>query len=184
MVYGLGLNEPALAHRDGEVNIFNSSSRSYGRNINDSNGSHRDQVGQVLPISTDAPPRTTPVPHGNHATPPSATGPMKDIGRTSHIPSATSVKSIDPHETSKILPSSIAGFGQVIETTRVQRKRPTPVPVFSPETTKTFATTRRRRAIHPLEEPCPPLTPLALTPKLGQPQACSSPFGGAVLFGT
>lgn len=184
MVYGPCLNEPALAHRDDEVNIFNSSSRSYGRNINDYNGSHRDHVDQVLPISPDAPPRTTPVLHGNHPIPPSATGPMKDIGPTSHIPSATSVNPVDPHETSKILPSSIAGFGQVIETTRVQRKRPMPVPVFSPETTKTFATTRRRRTVHPLEEPCPPLTPLALTPKLGQPQACSSPFGGVVLFGS
>lgn len=185
MVYGLGLSEPALAHRDGEVNIPNLSSRSYERNIDDRNGSHRDHVGQVLPISPDAPP-TTPVLHRSHAVLPSATGPMKDVEPTSHIPSATSVKSVDhptdPHETSKVLPSSIAGFGQVIETTRVQRKRP--VPVFSPETTKTFATTRRGRAIHPLEEPCPPLTPLALTPKLGQPQACSSPFGGAVLFGT
>lgn len=180
MVYGPDLNEVPLEHRNDRAPAVDSSSRFYGWTGHDRNGSHQDRVGQVSRISPDAS-FNTPTVHVRGATLPSATGPNKDIGPSSHSPTLPSVKSVvrptDTRETSKVLPSSVAGFGQVIETTRVQPKRP--VPVFSPETTM-----RTRRAIHPLEEPCAPLTPLALTPKLGQPQACSSPFEGAVLFGT
>lgn len=144
-------------------------------------------VDQVKSSPMDSPPTSSTL-QLHPATLPPAKGPVKVT--TPQLPSRRPTKSVksvvpktvDTQETSKVLPSSVAGFGKVVETTRVQARGP--APVFSPEITKSFATTRLRRTIHPLEEPSPPLTPLALTPKLGQPQACSSPFGGAVLFGT